>query len=219
MTRLFERWAVDPLLVFAILAMTLFGVAMIYSAGVVHIPNAVTQDVWIRQAAWFVIALVAFTVIARVPLRWIEWVAVPSYVIGILLLVITLIIGTGAGTAIGVKSWIRIGGFGFQPSEFAKIATILMLARVLSQRKEPLTSLRDLLMPSALVGLPLALVMLQPDLGTAMAFGGILFAILFWAGTPVALLLLVASPAVGLVLSFDTRIWSAYMPDQESDAA
>jgi len=126
-------------------------------------------------------------------------------------LAITLVIGTGAGTAIGVKSWIRIGGFGFQPSEFAKIATILMLARVLSQRKEPLTSLRDLLLPSVLVGLPLALIMLQPDLGTALAFGGILFAILFWAGTPVALLLLVASPGVGLVLSFDTRIWSAYI--------
>ena len=211
MTRLLEKWAVDPPLVFAIFAMTLFGIAMIYSAGVVHIPNAVTQDAWVKQAAWFAIALVAFTVLARVPLRWIEWVAVPSYVVGVLLLAITLVIGTGAGTAIGVKSWIRIGGFGFQPSEFAKIATILMLARVLSQRKEPLTSLRDLLLPSVLVGLPLALVMLQPDLGTALAFGGILFAILFWAGTPVALLLLVASPGVGLVLSFDTRIWSAYI--------
>ena len=211
MTRLLERWAVDPLLVFGIFAMTLFGVTMIYSAGVVHIPNAVTQDAWIKQGAWFAIALVAFTVLARVPLRWIEWVAVPSYVIGVLLLAITLVIGTGAGTAIGVKSWIHVGGFGFQPSEVAKIATILMLARVLSQRKEPLTSLRDLLVPSALVGLPLALVMLQPDLGTAMAFGGILFAILFWAGTPVALLLLVASPGVGLVLAFDTRIWSAYI--------
>ena len=211
MIRALERWAVDPLLVFAIFAMTLFGVAMIYSAGVVHIPNDVTQYAWIRQAAWFVIALVAFTALARVPLRWIEWVAVPSYVIGVLLLAITLVIGTGAGTAVGVKSWIRIGPIGFQPSEVAKIATILMLARVLSQRKEQLTSLRDLLVPSALVGLPLALVMLQPDLGTAVAFGGILFAILFWAGTPVVLLLLVASPAVGLALSFDTRIWSAYI--------
>ncbi len=209
--RLLERWAVDPLLVFATLTMTLFGVAMIYSAGVVHIPNDVTQDAWIRQVAWFVMALVAFTVLARVSLRWIEWVAVPSYVTCILLLAITLVIGTGAGTAVGVKSWIRFGPIGFQPSEVAKIATILMLARVLAQRKERLTSLRDLLVPSALVGLPLALVVLQPDLGTAMAFGGILFAILFWAGTPVALLLLVASPAVGLALSFDTRLWSAYI--------
>ena len=93
MTRLLEKWAVDPPLVFAIFAMTLFGIAMIYSAGVVHIPNAVTQDAWVKQAAWFAIALVAFTVLARVPLRWIEWVAVPAYVVGVLLLAIRLVIG------------------------------------------------------------------------------------------------------------------------------
>ncbi len=128
MTRLLEKWAVDPPLVFAIFAMTLFGIAMIYSAGVVHIPNAVTQDAWVKQAAWFAIALVVNTVLDRVPLRWIAWVAVPSYVVGVLLLAITLVIGTGAGTAIGVKSWIRIGGFGFQPSEFAKPALIVLAA-------------------------------------------------------------------------------------------
>lgn len=211
MTRLLEKWVVDPPLVFAIVAMTLFGVAMIYSAGVVHIPNAVTQNAWIKQAGWFGIALLAFTVLLRVPMRWIEWVAVPSYVVGVLLLAVTLVIGTGSGTAAGVKSFIRFGSFGFQPSEVAKIATILMLARVLSQRKEALTSLRDLLEPSALVALPLGLVMLQPDLGTGMAFGGILFAMLFWAGTPVTLLLLIATPAIGLVLSYDTVIWSCYI--------
>jgi rod shape determining protein RodA len=210
-TRLLEKWVVDPPLVFAIVAMTLFGVAMIYSAGVVHIPNAVTQNAWIKQAGWFGIALLAFTVLLRVPMRWIEWVAVPSYVVGVLLLAVTLVIGTGSGTAAGVKSFIRFGSFGFQPSEVAKIATILMLARVLSQRKEALTSLRDLLEPSALVALPLGLVMLQPDLGTGMAFGGILFAMLFWAGTPVTLLLLIATPAIGLVLSYDTVIWSCYI--------
>ncbi len=209
--RLFEKWSVDPPLVLAIMALSLFGIAMIYSAGVVNVPNPVTQYAWVRQTLWFVCALVAFTLLARVPLRWIEWVAVPSYVLSLILLAATLVIGTGAGTAAGVKSWIRIGGFGFQPSEVAKIATILVLARLLSQREDGLTSLRDILAPAALVALPLVLVMLQPDLGTAMAFVGILFAMLYWAGTPVALLLLVASPVLGLVLSFDTRIWSAYI--------
>ncbi len=211
MTRLLEKWAVDPALVFAIFGMTLFGIAMIYSAGVVHVPNAVTQNAWIRQAMWFGIALVSFTVISRVPLRWIEWVAVPAYVVSLILLVATLIVGTGAGTAAGVKSWINLGPIRFQPAEVAKISTVLVVARLLSQRNEPLGSLRDLLVPSVLVGFPLMLVMLQPDLGTAMAFGGILFAMLFWAGTPVALLLLVASPGVSLVLSYDTTIWSFYI--------
>jgi len=211
MTRFFERWAVDPALVLAVLVLSVFGIAMIYSAGVVNIPNPVTQDAWLRQILWFVLALVAFSLLVRVPLRWIEWVAIPAYVLSLVLLAATLVVGTGAGTAAGVKSWIRVGPIGFQPSEIAKIATILVLARLLSQRDEGLTSLRDIMPPTALVALPLGLVMLQPDLGTAMAFVGILFAMLYWAGTPVALLLLVASPVAGLVLSFDTRIWSWYI--------
>ncbi len=211
MTRLLEKWAVDPPLVVAIVILTLFGIAMVYSAGVVNIPDPVTARAWIRQLQWFAIALVAFSVLSRVPLRWIEWVAVPSYVVSVLLLAATLVIGTGRGTAAGVKSWIDLGPIGFQPAEIAKIATVLVVARLLSQRDEPLSSMRDLLAPSALVGVPLAFVMLQPDIGTAMAFGGILFALLYWAGTPVALLLLVASPVVSLVLAFDTVYWSWYI--------
>jgi len=210
-TRLFERWAVDAPLVLAILLVSVFGIAMVYSAGVVHVPNPVTEFAWVRQSVWFVIALVAFTVLARVPLRWIEWAAVPAYVFAIVLLAATLVIGSGAGTAAGVKSFIDLGFVRFQPAEIAKIATVLVTARLLSQREASLASLRDLMAPAALVGLPLALVMLQPDLGTAMAFVGILFAMLYWAGTPVALLALVASPGLGLILSFDTRIWSGYI--------
>jgi rod shape determining protein RodA len=211
MTRQLTKWLLEPSLVLAVFALTCFGVAMIYSAGVVHIPNDVTQNAWIRQGTWFVLAVTAFIVVVRVPVRWIEWVALPSYTLSILLLVSTLVVGTGVGTAAGVKSWIQIGSFSFQPSEVAKIATILFLARFLSQRKDPLNSIQDLLLPTLLVGLPLVLVMLQPDLGTAMAFGGILFAMFFWAGTPMILLLLIASPVLGLMLSYDTIMWSGYM--------
>ena len=211
MIGLARRWALDVRLVLAIAALSMFGIAMIYSAGQVHVPNPVTFDAWLRQARWFALALVAFTLIARVPLPWIEWVAVPSYVVSVVLLGITLVIGTGSGTAAGVRSWIDLGFISFQPSEIAKLSTVLVVAKLLSQREEPLTSLRDLVAPSSLVALPLGLVMLQPDLGTAMAFVGILFAMLYWAGTPVALLLLVASPVVGLFLSYDTAIWSVYI--------
>jgi rod shape determining protein RodA len=211
MIRLFDRWSMDPKLVVAIGGLTVFGIAMIYSAGVVYVPNAVTEGAWLRQLQWFALALLAFSVIARVPMRWIEWVAVPSYVVSVVLLAITLVIGTGRGTAAGVRSWIDLGPIGFQPSEIAKLATILVVARLLSQRETPLASLKDLTAPAALVGLPLALVMLQPDLGTGMAFVGILFAMLYWAGAPMALLGLVASPVLGLFLSYDTTVWSIYI--------
>lgn len=211
MIRWFGKWAIDPPLVLAILGLTVFGIAMIYSAGVIHIPNPVTSGAWVRQSVWFVLALVSFSVVSRVPLRWIEWVSVPAYVVSVVLLAATLVIGSGRGTAAGVKSWIDLGFITFQPAEIAKISTILVLARLLSQRDSGLVSLRELVPAGALVALPLGLVMLQPDLGTAMAFVGILFAMLYWAATPVSLLLLVASPVVGLFLAYDTRIWSGYI--------
>ena len=211
MIRILRGWSGDPPLVLGVLALSLFGVAMIFSAGVLNDPSPVTQNIWIRQGMWLGLALVTFSLVSRIPVRWIEWAALPAYVGAILLLASTLVIGTGAGTASGVKSWLSIAGFRFQPAELAKIATILALARFLGQSKEGPQALRELLAPVGIVALPLGLVILQPDLGTAMAFIGILFAALYWGGTPLPLLILLASPGLGLILSFDTGIWSLYI--------
>ncbi len=210
MIRAFRAWAGAPPLVLTVLLLSLFGVAMVYSAGVLNVPSPVTENIWQRQLVWLLLGLATFTAVSRIPPGWFEWAALPGYVLGVLLLVATLLIGTGAGTAAGVKSWISLGGFRFQPAEVAKIATILAVARLLSTRREAVQSLRELLAPLAVVGLPLCLVILQPDLGTALAFIGILFAMLYWGGTPVPLLILLASPGFGLILSFDTAVWSAY---------
>ena len=209
MGSVFKLWVGDRSLFLAVLLMTSFGIAMIYSAGVLNIPSPITEGAWIRQARWAAIALVAFTLIRRIGPRWIEWVAVPAYVVCIILLLITLQWGTGSGTAAGVKSFLNLGFMQFQPAELAKLATILALARYLGTRPEDPVSLRALVAPAVIVGVPLGLVILQPDLGTALAFVGILFAALFWAGAPIGLMLLLLSPGVSLVLSFDTRIWAA----------
>ena len=208
---LFRAWGRAPTLVFTVLLLSIFGVAMIYSAGVLNVPSPVTQNIWQRQLVWLVLGVVAFTTISFIPPRWLEWAALPAYIAGILLLVATLIIGTGAGTAAGVKSFISIGGFRFQPAEVAKIATILAMARFFSMRREPVQNLRELIAPLALVCLPLGLVILQPDLGTSLAFIGILFAMLYWGGTPIPLLILLASPGLALILSYDTMIWGGYI--------
>ncbi len=205
-----RHWAIDPQLVGVVFVLALFGIGMIYSAGVLNDPSPVTTGAWKRQFLWFAIALVAFTLVARVPLRWFEWITMPAYVFAVILLAATKVIGTGAGTAAGVESFIDLGFLRFQPAELAKLATILALARYLGSRADEPTTLKDLVAPAVLVGLPLALVLLQPDLGSALAFVGILFAALFWAGTAPWLLLLLASPGVALVLSFDTLIWSGY---------
>jgi len=183
---------------------------MIYSAGVLNIPSVVTEGAWLRQARWWALALVAFATVRRVRPRWFEWIAVPAYVVSIVLLVITLFVGTGSGAAAGVRSFLDLGFVQFQPAELAKLATILALARYLASRPEDPITLRALVTPAAIVGLPLGLVILQPDLGTVLAFVGILFAALFWAGAPVGLLVLLLSPGISLVLSFNTMIWASF---------
>ena len=205
------RWTREPWLTAALFALSLWGLAMIYSAGVLNVPSPVTSGLWIRHAVLLVLSMTGFLYATRISARWFEWVSYPAFVFWVGVLGVTLFVGTGVGTAAGVKAFLSIGGFRFQPSEAAKIATILALARLLASRDRPPRFLRDLLAPAALVGLPLALVVRQPDLGTAMAFAGILFAGLYWAGTPWPLLLLLASPGLALVLSFDTRLWAAYV--------
>ncbi|MDE2795367.1 MAG: rod shape-determining protein RodA [Gemmatimonadota bacterium] len=194
-----------------LLLLSTFGVGMIYSAGVLEVTSSVTQGLWIRQATFLGVAVVACLIVARIPLRWFEWVAVPGYVLGVGVLAVTLVVGTGTGTAEGISSFLSIGGFRFQPAEAAKISTALALAALLARREEPPRYLRDLLTPAALVGLPLVLVLLQPDLGTALAFIGIFFAVIFWAGTPWPLILFAASPGLGLILAFSLRVWAVYI--------
>ena len=201
----------DPPLIGVALVLSLFGVAMIYSAGLVNVPRLGLETAWLRQLVWLGLAMVAFGVVGNISPRWMEWAALPAYVASVALLALTLLVGTPGGAGDGVGRWLELGPLRFQPAELAKLACILALARLLAGREEPPGSLRDLLAPGALVGLPLLLVVLQPDLGTALAFVGILFAALFWAGTPLTLLGLMATPGLALVLAFDTRIWSAYM--------
>jgi rod shape determining protein RodA len=205
-----KRWAGDPLLTGTALALSLFGVAMIFSAGVLNIPSPITEGAWRRQLLWLFLSLVAFTAAWRIRPGWIEWAALPAYVLAVILLAATLLVGTGAGTAEGVGRWIGLGGIRFQPAEFAKLAAVLGLARVLAVRDAPPQNLQDLIGPAVMIGVPIGLVVLQPDLGTALAFVGILFATLFWAGTSPFLLLLLASPGFALILSFSTLVWSTY---------
>src|SRR2546425_6871096 len=145
--------------------------------------------------------------------RMLEWATPFAYAITLFLLLLTLFIGTGAGTAVGSRSWISIGGHRFgQPAELAKLATILMLARWLAAQREAPATLRDLIIPGIIAGVPCLLVLKQPDLGSAIVFIAILFFMLFWAGTKPSLLVLAASPVIGLVLAFSTVAWGGWIP-------
>ena len=201
----------DRPLVLTLLALCGYGLAMVYSAGQTDLPSA-AERAWVRQLVWMVLAIMAGATAFRISFRILEWVAPVLYGLGLALLAVTLVVGTGAGTAAGTKSWLAIGGIRIgQPVELAKLGTILLLARFLSGLRQPPQTLRDLVRPGLIAGAPFLLVMLQPDLGSAIVFVGILFAMLFWSGVKPSLLLLLASPMVSLLLAVDTRWWGAWI--------
>jgi rod shape determining protein RodA len=202
---------VDRRLLGVSLALMAYGLLTLYSAGQTDVPTH-AAGVWYHQLIWFGIGMVAGWVVFQLSLRLLEWLAPALYLFSLLLLVVVLAVGTGAGTALSSHSWLSIGGHQIgQPSEFAKVATVLMLARYLSSRKEPPRSLRDLLGPGVIVGIPFLLVLKQPDLGSAIVFIGIMFAMLFWAGVRPRLLFMIASPGLSLLLAFSNWAWGAWV--------
>jgi rod shape determining protein RodA len=203
--------SIDRQLVAVTLGLMLFGLATLYSAGQTDVPTR-AAGVWHRQFMWVGIGIIGAWIIFQVSLRVLEWVAPALYAVSVLLLGIVLLVGTGAGTAESSHSWLAIGGHQIgQPSELAKVATVLMLARYLSGRKEPPRSLRDLIGPALIVGVPCLMVLKQPDLGSALVFIGIFFAMMFWSGVRPRLLFLLASPGISLLLAFNTLAWSIWI--------
>lgn len=207
-----KRVVADYPLALIALFLSAFGIAVVYSAGQTDTRVIADMTAWQRQLVWFGVALCGALVLARLSVRFLEWMATPAYVLALLLLAVTLAFGSGAGTAASMKGWLTIGGVRLgQPAELAKVAVVLMLAKLLSSRREAPKSLLELWQPGLAVLVPWVLVMAQPDLGTGMVFIGIFFAMLFWAGVSGPLLLLVASPAISLILAFSTSIWGAWL--------
>jgi rod shape determining protein RodA len=201
----------DRPLVLIVAALVLPGLATIYSAGQTDFPT-IAAEVWKRQVVWLGIGLVAAAVAFRMSSRVLEWFTPYFYAMVVILLIATVIFGTGAGTAAGTKSWLAIGGVRIgQPAELAKLATILMLARHLGMRREPPRTLFELIPTGLIVLVPFVLVGLQPDLGSAIVLLGIMFIMLYWVGTSAWLLLLLASPMISLAVAFSTGIWAAWI--------
>lgn len=198
-----------PLVALAV-TLSLYGIAMVYSAGQTDVPSFV-EGIWRSQLTWFALGVVIAAAITRTSVRLLEWSALPVYLGACLLLVALLFIGQGAGTAASTKSWLAIGGVRIgQPSEIAKLAVVLMLARVLSADRTAPRSLFGLWKPALIVLVPWLLIMAQPDLGTGIVFVGLFFAMLFWSGVSWPLLVMAASPAVSLILAFGPGVWGAW---------
>jgi rod shape determining protein RodA len=171
-----------------------FGLAMAYSntvsSGVGMLDGA---SVFLRALMWTAIALAVFIVATAFDYHWLKTFAWPLYLIQIGLLIVTLAIGGGVG---GSSRWVSIFGLQFQFSELAKVLMIVVLANYLGSRIGRLGSLWAIVGAGILAGPPFLLVLLQPDLGTALVFGSILVATLFMSGASLRWLGILGASAV-----------------------
>lgn len=174
---------------FLTLALVVIGLVSVYSATY----DAGATGTFYRQMMWAVAGVVMMTAASLVPLKMIQRLAVPSYVLVLAMLAALLLVGK---TISGSRSWFGFGGYGIQPSEFAKVTTILTLAVFLSKSTTNIHTLKHLLIAVGIVVLPTMLILGQPDLGTSVIFFGMVLPVLYWAGTSNFVLAMILSPII-----------------------
>ena len=204
----FHRWlqpwrGIDWLLLLFPIAISLFSSLLIAST---RLYTGETDLAW-NHIIMCVVGIAISMWIARSRyeslLEW-RWVI---YLITNVSLVAVMLIGTVGN---GAQSWISIGSFNIQPSEFAKIGLIITLAATLKDRES--TTLGGLLKALAITAVPWILVFLQPDLGTSLVFGAIVLGMLYWSNMNPGWLVLLVSPIVAaIIFSFSIPVWIGWV--------
>ncbi len=170
----------------------MIGLATVHSAS-----SELPVDYTPRQASWVALGLAVMLVLFLIDYHLLTDLALPLYVVACGLLGLVLVIGSQRG---GAQSWLGVGPVGFQPSEVAKLATALFLARYLADVNRPILSLKEISLAGLIAFVPMVLVAREPDLGTAAMFvpmlagmllvGGIRFKV--WVAGVIAFVVLAA---------------------------
>jgi rod shape determining protein RodA len=179
---------IDPWLLLGLLCLSCYGLVVLYSA------SGHNQFMVNRQLVFFCVAFSAMFVVAQVNLLFLERYAVWLYLLGIVLLVLVLVVGVGAK---GAQRWLSLGVIRFQPSEISKLAVPMLVAAFFSTRILP-PRFSHILLCLVSILLPATLIILQPDLGTAILVTtsgliGLFLAGLSWRYIFGALILIAAS--------------------------
>ncbi len=194
----------DIALIGSAFLLVIFGLMAIYSA---TSNNPEAAGTFQKQLYSAILALIVFVIVYFIPSRFLQFLALPSYVFSILLLIVVLVAGK---KVYGSRSWLEFGSMGFQPSEFAKIATILLLSSFLSREKINIDSFKDIAIALMIGMFPVGLILLEPDMGTAFVFMAIILFMIFWKGISMFGLFLVISPFIVILSSiFGTIIFIA----------
>lgn len=173
------------------------GILAIYSASTSKIGEQISvRDYWWRQLIFSFILIGLLFLLFKLPIPVFDILIVPLYIFNLILLFLVLFTPAINGS----HRWFNLFGFSYQPSESAKLLTILLTARILA--KENLSELKQLVFGILCILLPFLLVIVEPDIGTSLMFWISLFAMFTATGLPSFYLLLMISPILSIIVSF-----------------
>lgn len=201
-----KRRKPDFVLILCVLILVACGLLAIYSA-TLSSTSEMLRDNFNRQIIWLGIGLVVAMVVAFLPMGIFKEGAYIIYALSLT----ALIIGAAADGMFTADRWVKIGGFTWQPSEFAKIGVILAVARYLGEHDRSANSAKTIFVSFAIVLAPFLLVAQQPDLGTALVFFVILIPMLYWAGLHLFIIFVMISPIIVFFAAFNLYTFSAAM--------
>ncbi len=158
----------DIIITLCYIILVLFGFISIYSSQYSEeLPFVSLKNESFKQLIWILICLIIFFIIQIIEYRFIFDLAVPLYFLSIILLVLVLLFGQEVKSSV---SWFNFFGLKFQPSEFAKFSTALILAKVFDSSNLKVDSLKSLIKVSSLILIPFILILFQGDTGTALVY-------------------------------------------------
>ena len=188
----------DYITAFLILLLVIAGTIAIYSA-----TGAATgdqDDFFIKQIIWAIIGITTMLAVSYISLKYINRISYGLYIISMFLLLLVLIVGK---VGQGAERWLIIGPMNIQPSEIAKLATIMAVSKFLSDKYADVNKLKYFSISVGLILFPFILIARQPDLGTAIVFIAIALPLLFWAGLNWFHIFTILTPILTMLLSFN----------------
>jgi rod shape determining protein RodA len=205
--RLKDITAIDIPLFLATVALITFGVLFIYSSGISSTGELISNE-YIRQTVWGGGGLIIALLLSLFDYRKFYNITIYIYTITLVLLIYTCINGRVVN---GARSWIGFYGFGIQPSEFAKISTILFLSQYLDNTKKSVNSIKRFTVSCIIVFIPMVIILLQPDFGTCLVFLPILISVTFIAGLPFQYVLFLFLAIIGSAVLMVLPLWQEYI--------
>jgi len=197
MTSIYKKF--DIILLVSFLGLLALGLVGLYSSSNTAMEQGVATNYFVKQLIWVIVGIFFLIGLYFIPLKWIIDSAYTLYGLNILLLVIVIFFGKSGQ---GAVRWLQIGPIFVQPSEFAKLATILAVSRFISREDVDVNTLKDFLVTALFFVIPFILIIRQPDLGTSMVFVAIALPMMNWAGLKFGNLVLILMPFLMVFASF-----------------